>query len=343
MNLFLPPEYVPPTVWRDKVLESLAVAFGLGNKQYGIMFNATQKIFWENNVIRFIDSDENEIPKSRDENGILDLPDRGIPEIHPDWEENMRNVTLADLYIQLNVEKEQVESFGMRDSYESILTRLGYYASGDLRKVYASKDPDASRISDLIKGDTVTVLEGGALGGINKKFIIHLFAQGIFLFAKERLSNEGIKKEKLVVFEEAHQVIQDQEEDIPLNVGEDIFEAIFNESRGFGLYNMIIVQSPSQLPPNVVSNCSIVMGHRIGNPDDAELLVKQFNRDGRYDSRDIMKWMFREPIGQCVIKSSKQFDHMDSEPVLVSIDHIPIDPPNDEELLEHHEQYGKDL
>ncbi|MFW6047214.1 MAG: helicase HerA domain-containing protein [Candidatus Woesearchaeota archaeon] len=126
MNLFLPPKNVPPTIWREKILESLSVSFGLGSRQYGILFEATQRIFWDKDVIIYQDSNENILPKKYDNEGILDLPTQGVPELHPEWEENIYNVSLTDLYIQLKAEKEKVQSFGMQDTYESILTKLGY-------------------------------------------------------------------------------------------------------------------------------------------------------------------------------------------------------------------------
>jgi DNA helicase HerA-like ATPase len=335
MNLFLPPDYVSPLDWRNKIIESLAIAFGLGNKQYGIMIEATSKLFWEYDIIKFVDKFDNDLQKKRDGGGILLLPSNGFPKINDNWKENINNVTLADLYLQLKAEKEAVQTFNLKDTYESILTRLGYYASGELRELYASTDPDAYSISDLIKDDKVMVLEGEGLDAVNKQFIIHLFAQGIFLYAKKR----PIKQEMLIVFEEAHQVIHDQEKDIPLNIGEDVFSALMNESRGYGLYNLIIVQSPSMLPQNVVTNCSTIIAHKIGNADDAELLVKHFNRDEKFDNRDIIRWLYRQPIGQAVVKTSKVFDAFDSEPSLLQINLIPIEPPGDEELILHHNEF----
>jgi len=335
MNLFLPPDYVSPLDWRNKIIESLAIAFGLGNKQYGIMIEATSKLFWEYDIIKFVDKFDKELSKKRDGGGILILPSNGFPKINEEWKENINNVTLADLYLQLKAEKEAVETFNLKDTYESILTRLGYYASGELRELYASTDPNAYSISDLIKDDKVMVLEGEGLDAVNKQFIIHLFAQGIFLYAKKRPK----KQEMLIVFEEAHQVIHDSKEDIPLNIGEDVFEALMNESRGYGLYNLIIVQSPSMLPQNVVTNCSTIIAHKIGNADDAELLVKHFNRDEKFDNRDIIRWLYRQPIGQAVVKTSKVFDAFDSEPSLLQINLIPIEPPGDEELILHYNEY----
>ncbi|MFW6047215.1 MAG: helicase HerA domain-containing protein, partial [Candidatus Woesearchaeota archaeon] len=347
MNLFLPPKNVPPTTWKEKILESLSVSFGLGPKQYGILFEATQRIFWAKDVIIYQDRNENILPKKYDDDGILDLPSQGVPELHPEWEENIYNVSLTDLYFQLKAEKEYINSFGMQDTYESILTRLGYYASGELKKLYASKDRDAYRISDLMESgideNKVMVLEGGNLDPLNKKFVIHLFAQGIFLYAKALYGKTRKANKMLVVFEEAHQVIPNKNKggNQAIDFGEDVFEALCNESRGYGLYNLIMVQSPSELPKNVVANCSIVIGHRVNDEEDAVLLTKTFNRDERFDSRDVVRWLYREPIGQAVVISKAQFDHIDAEPALVAIDHIPIEAPTDEELLDHYEEYYK--
>ena len=54
MNLLEPPEYILPTTWRDKVIESMCIAFGLGSKQYGILYKHLTELFYENDIIRFV-------------------------------------------------------------------------------------------------------------------------------------------------------------------------------------------------------------------------------------------------------------------------------------------------
>lgn len=345
MNIFVPPQYILPTTWRDKVIESMCVAFGLGSKQFGILYKHITEEMYEKDVIRYIrtrdDGTTEVIPKSyetRDGYETIRIPDDGIPEVHPDWEKNIRKVTLATLYTRMRRALENLDprSRALADSYDSLLTRLEYYVIGELRKLYASTSPNAVRISDFVHGQNVTVLEGGNLDALNKKFIINLFMSGLFLYAKEKYRRNGNKvdHETLIVLEEAHQVIPHNNENLPLDLGENVFEAAFNEARGYGLYLTAIVQVPHVLPPNIPSNCSNLIVHRLGSKEDAEMMTVSLIRDAVRDHRDIPRYLTRLPIGQAVVRQSRVFNVWDAEPVLIAVENLKVPVPSDDVLAE---------
>lgn len=348
MNLLEPPEYISPTTWRDKVIESMCVAFGLGSKQYGILYKHLTELFYEHDVIRFVnyrrDGGTRVLEKVWEQVGdttyrAIKIPENGYPEVHPDWKQNIKKVTLATLYMRLRQVREiglDRNSRGLADTYDSLLTRLEYYVSGELRQLYASEAPDNIRISDFVHGNMVTVLEGGNLDSLNKVFVINVFMQGLFMYAKEKFRKNGNKvdNEVLVVLEEAHNVIPGDEKgnDMPLPIAESIWEIAFNEARGYGMYLAAIVQVPSKIPSNITANCSNLIVHRIGKEEDAGVVTTLLTRDGQRDHRDVPRFLTRLPVGMAVVKQSRVRNLWEMEPSVVSVDYLAVDTPSDETL-----------
>lgn len=349
MNLLEPPEYISPTTWRDKVIESMCVAFGLGTKQYGILYKHLTELFYENDIIRFVafrrDGTTRVIEKNYQENQdgyrSIKIPENGYPEVHPDWRENIRHVTLATLYMRLREVREiglDRNSRGLADTYDSLLTRLEYYVSGELRRLYASERREAIRISDFVHGSMVTVLEGGNLDSLNKVFVITLFMEGLFMYAKEKFRRNGNKvdSEVLVVLEEAHNVIPGSRSnnDTPLPITESIWEVAFNEARGYGLYLTAIVQVPSAIPTNITANCSNLIVHRLGNEEDTNVVSTLLIRDSQRDHRDIPRFLTRLPVGMAVVKQSRVRNLWEMEPAVIAVDYLTVDTPSDEVLVD---------
>lgn len=357
MNLLEPPEYISPTTWRDKVIESMCLAFGLGSKQYGILYKHITELFYEHDVIRFVgfrrDGGTRVLEKNYEtdqETGYrsIKIPENGYPEVHPDWRKNIKKVTLATLYMRLREVREvglDRNSRGLADTYDSLLTRLEYYVSGDLRRLYASEDEDTVKISDFVHGNMVTVLEGGNLDSLNKIFIINVFMQGLFAYCKEKFRRNGNKvdNEILVVLEEAHNVIPGDAKghsDTALPITESVWEIAFNEARGYGMYLVAILQVPSRIPTNITANCSNLIIHRLGNEDDTRVVTTLLVRDSQRDHRDIPRFLTRLPVGMAVVKQSRVRNLWEMEPAVIAVDHLVTDTPSDD-VLENFLMPGK--
>lgn len=65
---------------------------------------------------------------------------------------------------------------------------------------------------------------------------------------------------------------------------------------------------------------------------DLKVKLTDIGREERYDDRDILKWFPRSPIGWFVCRSSRNFDFKESEPVLVRVEPLNVETPNNYEL-----------
>ncbi|MFW6047213.1 MAG: hypothetical protein ACOCP4_05455 [Candidatus Woesearchaeota archaeon] len=175
---------------------------------------------------------------------------------------------------------------------------------------------------------------GGFFSSLSKNFVMRLFAQGVFLYLKSVYKKNNKSNKMFMVFEDAHKIIPN---DSQIHSKEDIFEVLYNESRTYGLYNLIITRDLFNLPKNILPNCSIIIGHRTSKQDDAILLEKAFNRNKKFDDKEIEKWLYKEPTGQIVLKNNLQIDY--KKPTLIKIDSFFKDIPTDEELMEHCKKY----
>lgn len=354
MNLFIPPKHVGIMQWADKVIESICLGYGFGNKMYGVLKNAAR-------ISMLI-------------NGVMVLDHNGSPsEVRPKnsaeqalLNQNIAKVTLRQVYEIVSAMKEgQLKDGtslatciaclpdpntrdyirskfakpgnGMMDAFDSILTKLEPYFVGELRDLYCVENYDQCiHIEDLIDGKRIVVLEGGDLDGPTKKAVIQLISWGLFMYSRLKKNREKIVEKRFYILEEAHRVIDNpnSKSGAPvLDVGENIFEILLNEAREYGVYCMVIVQTPSALPPALITNCAILIIHRLGNDEDIQLMTTMLCRNARLDNRDVPIFLAKMPIGWAAIRLNNRPQHQDSEPSLVAVARCENEPPDDEELI----------
>lgn len=354
MNLFIPPKHVGLIQWCDKVIESICLGYGFGNKMYGVLKNASR-------ISMLI-------------NGVLTLNENGDPiEVKPQNEEEqallnqkVAHVTMKQVYEIVSAMKAGALKDGtalassiaalsdanardyikskfvkpgqsMNDTFDSILTKLESFYAGELKPLYCVDDYEKClHIEDIIDGKRIVVLEGGDLDGSTKKAIIGLISWGLFLYSRLKKNRDKVVDKRFYILEEAHRIIDnpDSKSGGPvLDVGENIFEILLNEAREYGVYCMIIVQTPSHLPPALVTNCAILIIHRLGNDEDITLMTQMLARNARLDNRDVPLFLSKMPIGWACIRINNKVMHQESEPALVQVARCPNNPPSNEELI----------
>ena len=190
-------------------------------------------------------------------------------------------------------------------------------------------------MEELIDGKRIVVLEGGDLDSSTKKCIIELISHGLFMYSRLKKNREKIVEKRFYILEEAHRIIDNPEggNPSPLDVGETIFDILLNEAREYGVYCMIIVQTPSSLPPSMITNCSILIIHRLGNDKDVQLMTTMLCRNARLDNRDVPIWLVKEPKGQAIVRINNTMTHQESEPCLVQVARCDNEAPDNEELV----------
>lgn len=81
---------------------------------------------------------------------------------------------------------------------------------------------------------------------------------------------------------------------------------------------MIIVQTPTALPESMITNCSILIVHRLGNDLDAQLMTTMLCRNARLDGNDAI-WLVKQSIGTAIIRISNTVNHQNQNHVLYKL------------------------
>lgn len=111
-----------------------------------------------------------------------------------------------------------------------------------------------------------------------------------FLFSKliyQHASKKRSAKEKmslLLVFEEAHRYINDEDKE-DYRLGNHYIERLAREGRKFGISLIISSQRPSELSKTVLSQCNSYIIHRITNKNDLDFISKTLSAN----NSDILK------------------------------------------------------
>lgn len=82
---------------------------------------------------------------------------------------------------------------------------------------------------------------------------------------------------------------------------------------------------------NTVANGDIDAAD-ISRAEDTQVVIRKIGREERIDNRDVLKWFPRSPIGWFVCRSSRNFNFLQVEPVLVHVAPLNVTPPTNEEL-----------
>jgi hypothetical protein len=149
----------------------------------------------------------------------------------------------------------------------------------------------------------------------------------IFIFSKliyQRAIDDNGDKNILVVFEEAHRYInEDDAEDYSL--GNFYIERLAREGRKFSLSLIISSQRPSELSKTVLSQCNSFIIHRITNKNDLEFVSKVV----RADNIELLK-VIPGLEKQYAITTGEAFSYSD---IVKIADANPVTDSNDPEVI----------
>ena len=183
-------------------------------------------------------------------------------------------------------------------------------------------------IDELIGADDVTVFESFGLESTFANFIFGIITSGFYKVAKsfERGYLNPAQFETVLVIEEANKVLTGNDtagsggqQSVSLS-GQSEFEEILDQSAGYGLFIFAITQKPSMMPSSIIANCGLLFMGRLTQPEDVNLGVRMIGREERIEDRDIVKWLPKSPTGWFICRSSRGYNFLDAEPVLVQIE-----------------------
>ena len=227
-----------------------------------------------------------------------------------------------------------------RDAYTRVLDRLQIFGRKFSIESRLFGQSDGIGVDELIGKDDVIVLESYGLETTFKNFVFGCITSGFFKYAQghEKGFLADDQYETVLVIEEANEVLTGSDtagtgnSSMPSFGGQSEFEKILDQSAGLGLFIFSITQKVADMPSSVIANSGLIFAGKISCPDDVMTIIRKIGREERYDDRDILKWFPRSPIGWFVCRSSRNFDFKESEPVLVKVEPLNVEPPNNYEL-----------
>ncbi len=326
LNICKVPRNVNPQVWIDGVIEIYCRAYGLMERGKAILAETLYSLYDEAGV--FEDS-----PNWRDF-----VPERSSKVTMPKVYERMNKIKL-DLEDPLKSGKGRMGNEA-RDAYTRVLDRMQIFGRKFSIETRLFGQEDGIGVDELIGKDDVIVLESYGLETTFRNFIFGVITSGFFKYAQ---GHEGgfladDQYETVLVIEEANEVLTGSDtagtgnSSMPSFGGQSEFERILDQAAGLGLFIFSITQKVADMPSSVIANSGLIFAGKISRPDDVMIIIRKIGREERYDDRDILKWFPRSPIGWFVCRSSRNFDFKDVEPVLVKVDPLNIEPPNNFEL-----------
>lgn len=326
LNLCKVPKNVNPQVWADSIIEIFCRAYGLMERGKAILAESLYELYEEAGV--FEDS-----PNWREF-----VPQRSAMVTFPKLYERMNKIKL-DLEDPLKSGKGRMGNEA-RDAYTRVLDRLQIFGRKFSIETRLFGQEDGIGVDELIGKDDIIVLESYGLETTFKNFVFGCITSGFFKYAQghERGFLADDQYETVLVIEEANEVLTGSDtagtgnSAMPSFGGQSEFEKILDQSAGLGLFIFSITQKVADMPSSVIANSGLIFAGKISRPDDVMTIIRKIGREERYDDRDILKWFPRSPIGWFVCRSSRNFDFKESEPVLVKVDPLNVETPNNYEL-----------
>lgn len=325
------PRGVWPQMWVDGLIDIYCRAYGLLERGKQMMGETMYALY--------------------EEAGVFEACDR------PDWREIVpelsKQVTFPKVYKRMEQIKARLEDptnpkgragNDTRDAYARLLDRLQAFNRefSIERRLFGQES--GMGVDDLIGADDVTVLESEGLESTFANFIFGIITSGFYKFAKHQEHGNGYlspeQYETVLVIEEANKVLTGNDtagtgggSNFGMS-GQSEFEEILDQSAGYGLFVFAVTQKISEMPKSIIANAGLIFAGRQKIEEDVKVIIRSVAREERYEDRDMVKWFPRCPTGWFVCQSSRTFDFKESEPVLVHVAPLNINPPSNAELEE---------
>ncbi|MBP8122130.1 MAG: serine-rich protein [Caldilineaceae bacterium] len=254
-----------------------------------------------------------------------------------------RAVGLSDLYDHID---DKLKNVPPRDSMlrgvlEGILFRLHPLVQGAAATQYAA-GPEAVDLNELVPADFgVAVLEGGAfLDDFSKAFLLgwaawHLYTDAVVVRMR-RGTTEPARIQ--IVFEEANKILAGldngggDDEGGGMSTAEQ-FASMWRDSRKYGIWLHLITQSPSLIPPGILSSCNNLIVGQLKHPKDRDLVIAALHRSEKgFVDEAWRRFLASLPIARSVAKFGYSFDRAEVEPCYIQPLLLEAREPSDKEI-----------
>ncbi len=253
-----------------------------------------------------------------------------------------RKVGLADLY---DVVEDKFEATPPRDQMlrgvlEGILYRLHPLVQGAAATQYEPGE-DTLALEDLARPWGAVILEGGSfLDEFSKAFLLgwsawHIYTDSVV----RRIKRASAPDEYLqIFFEEANKILSGTDYGGDDDGGgaqytAEQFSNMWRDSRKYGVWLHVISQSPSLIPPGIMSSCNNLFAEQLKSPKDRDLITAAIARSEKgFVDENWRRFIARLPIAQAVARLGYSFDMAEQEPVLFRPLMLEVPEPSDEEI-----------
>ena len=242
--------------------------------------------------------------------------------------ERSRTVGLQHLYDQI---KNKLHNVPPRDTMltgvlEGILFRLNALVQGAAALQFAPGF-DTVPMEDLVRDWGVTIIEGGSfLDEFGKAFLLGWAGWHLYTDAVARRVHTGATTVwAQIVFEEANKIFGG----IPDGgSGEDggggaaftaqQFGNMFRDSRKYGIWLHVIAQSPSLVPPDIISSCNNLFAGFLKNPKDKDVILSALAKSEKgFTDETWRRFLSDLPTGQFIARLGYAADRYQLRPMLV--------------------------
>jgi len=253
-----------------------------------------------------------------------------------------RAVGFAELVTAIERQRQQIPPRDIRASMlDGILQRLATFVEGGARGQYAA-GPAAVEICELVpEAGGIAVLEGGMfLDEFTKAFLLAWASWLIYTDTViERLGRARSEPAQLqLVFEEANKIlgggVARQGEEGGPSVAER-FEAMWRDSRKYGIWLHLLTQTPSAIPPGIMSSCNNLFVAQLKNAKDRDLVTSSMHRSekGLVDEQ-WRKFLSRLPVARQVVKLGYALQSSAVEPVHMQPWLLDVEEPSDAQIAD---------
>jgi len=108
---------------------------------------------------------------------------------------------------------------------------------------------------------------------------------------------------------------------------------MWRDSRKYGIWLHLITQSPSLIPPGILSSCNNLLVSQVKNPRDRDLVIASMHRSEKgFVDEGWRRFLASLPIARAVAKFGYSFDRAELEPCYIQPLRLDVKEPSDEEI-----------
>jgi hypothetical protein len=289
--------------------------------------------------------------KDEEEAALVNTPkDTALGELTPEARQKLavqrsKRVGLIDLYDQVQATSEKLprhDQFG-KGILDGILWRLRGMTTGEAAALFASnsKASEPIPIEDLGReNNSITIIEGGKfLDAFSKAWLLGWAGWLIYtdMVVRREMSLSKGEPDLFLVYEEANIIFSGLEGgDAESRMGPTVSEQqanMFRDARKYGAYFAVVTQSPSLLPPGVVSSCQNLVVNYLSNAKDKDVILAALPRSEKgFHDEPWRRFLSDLQIGMAIGRFPYTESRLEQLPVLFRPLMVSVPDVTDEEI-----------